>query len=173
MKKITSICFVLLVIVGLVALTAGQGAAEVLASTSRTSPYVRTAPNATANINLPLNNAGTTSLVFYTNLPNQKVIVSFNAECSVRSINNDYNDYLDADILIDGVVASPSNDGGNALCTGHGNNTLANWTSVVTVVERVVPSPGLHRVVVRLNGIGMTSANEGYRIDDTSTVVWK
>ena len=173
MKKITSISFGLLVIVCLVTLTAGQAAAEVLASSSRANSFIRTAPSANANVNLPLNNAGTTSLVFYTNQPNQKVIVSFNAECAVRSTTNVFTNYLEIDTFIDGVILSPTNDGGTALCTGHGNNTLANWTSVVSIAERIVPNPGLHRVVVRVNGVGLSSAGEGWRIDDSSTVVWK
>ena len=172
MKKITSICLSLLVIVCLVTLTAGQATAEVLASAWRTNSFTRTFPNATANVNIPLTQSGSTTLVFYTNFPNQKVIISYSAECSVRSTTNDFNDYLDLDFLVDGVLATPTNDGGNAFCTGHGNNTRANWMSVVTIAERIVPAPGLHRLVIRANGLGMTSANEGYRLDDSETVIW-
>ncbi len=154
----------------LVALTAIPSLANVLATSTRT----------TANIfgdNLshfvPLNNAGATTFVFFTTANNTRVVITYNAECSVRgpvaaSIDANFA-WLDLDILVDGVAAAPSSDD-NAFCTDHGNHLLANWVSAATTVVYTVPLAGFHRVQVR-GTLRNFDAGDQWRLDDSATIV--
>lgn len=117
---------------------------------------------------LPINGASTT-LNFTTTQNYQKVVVLFNAECSVQA--SDRSSFVDTDVMIDGIIAPPS-DSDNAFCTSDGHNVLSNRVSASTNVVRVVYSAGAHEVRVRVSLKNFTEG-ERYRIDDSSTIVMK
>lgn len=100
---------------------------------------------------------------FATTVPNQLVRVIYNAECA---IDGPTTNWLNDDILIDGVVLPPSNSD-NALCSGNGTAGLDGWTSVVTQVYARVPNAGVHTI----NVIVQPSVATGWRIDDQSLVI--
>lgn len=117
---------------------------------------------------LPIN-GGAPILNFTTTVPNQKVVVLFNAECYVKSA--DIGSYVDAYVLIDGTPAPPSGSN-NAFCTSTGRNVLTRGARASTNVIRVVPNPGVHNV--RVTAILRNfSGGEAFRIDDISVIVLK
>jgi len=108
-------------------------------------------------------------LPFVTTTDNQRIVISFNAECSV--IANNFSSFVNLDILVDGVAASPSSDD-NAFCSAHGAAVQGGWVSAVSTSVFIVADPGLHSVQVR--GI-LTPfvAGSGWTIDDSSTIIMK
>jgi hypothetical protein len=118
---------------------------------------------------IPLLSNGTTAIRFSTGAANQKVIVTFNAECSVAGTDN--MTWLDIDIMVDGVIIPPSNND-NAFCTDHGTGSLSNWVSATVVGVYTVPSAGQHIVEVR-GGLHVFDSGDAWRIDDSSTTVVK
>jgi len=134
--------------------------ADILAMGANPNPvvYVDGAPHP-----LPIN------LNFTTTVPNQKVAVLFNAECTVKSV--DVNSYVDAFVLIDGTPALPSGSN-NAFCTSTGRNVMTRGVRASTNVIRIVPNPGVHnvRVIAILRNF---SGGEQFRIDDISLIVMK
>lgn len=118
---------------------------------------------------IPITAGGGTSLGFFTSVANQRVVISFNAECSVKGTDNV--SWLNIDVLVDGVPARPSNDD-NAFCTDSGNNLLSNWVSAVTTVVHVVPNAGFHTVQVR-GQLVVFNAGDQWRVDDKSVVVMR
>jgi len=116
---------------------------------------------------IPLTDSGATAISFTTTKPNQKVVISYSAECSVRTTST--LSYLDLDILVDGVAAPPS-DSDNAFCSYHGSSDPGGWLSAVTIVVARVPSAGTHTLQVvgtlRNPGVG-----EQWSLDDSATIV--
>ena len=98
---------------------------------------------------------------------NQKVIISYSAECAVKGGDNAT--YLDIDILVDGVAAPPSNSD-NAFCTDHKNNILGNWVSAVKLVVARVRTPGAHSVQVQ-GTLRTFDAGDQWAVDDSATIV--
>jgi hypothetical protein len=154
----------------LVAATAIPSLANVLATSTRT-----TADVFSDNLShfVPLDNAGTTMIPFVTVANNTKVVITYNAECSVKgpvagSVNANFA-WLDLDILVDGGAAPPSSDD-NAFCTDHGNHLLANWVSAATTVVYTVPLAGVHWVRVR-GTLRNFDAGDQWRLDDSATIV--
>jgi hypothetical protein len=94
----------------------GVASAEVISTRTRILPnfFSDSSPHL-----IPLNNAGSTVLPFVTTTDNQRIVISFNAECSVGVTNaNNFSTFVNLDILVDGVAASPSSDD-NAFCSAH------------------------------------------------------
>jgi hypothetical protein len=141
-----------------------QSQATIKATATRTSP-IGFSDGSTHLI--PLTNAGATAIAFTTTNPNQKVIISYSAECAVKGGDNAT--YLDIDILVDGVPAPPSNSD-NAFCTDHGNNILGNWVSAVTLVVALVRTPGAHSVQVQ-GTLRTFDAGDQWAVDDSATIV--
>jgi hypothetical protein len=141
-----------------------QSQATIKATATRTNPdhFTDGSPHL-----IPLNNAGATAIAFTTTKPNQKVIISYSAECAVKGGDNAT--YLDIDILVDGRAAPPSNSD-NAFCTDHGNNILGNWVSAVTLVVALVRTPGAHSVQVQGTLQTFNSGDE-WIVDDSATIV--
>jgi hypothetical protein len=90
-------------------------------------------------------------LRFATPVPHTRVVIVFNAECSVGGAAGNW---LDVNIIVDPagaplpLVVPPSN-GDNALCAGNG--TASNndgWVSAVTQAVMVVPTAGIHTIRV-------------------------
>jgi hypothetical protein len=166
----------LLGITALLVLTmaASQVWAQVIATRANTNAFVVGDNEACATPTfIPLNNVGSTSLFFLTTHDNQRVVVSFNAECSVRAANDFV--YLDIEILVDGVAAVPSN-GDDAYCTSDDDNQLASWVTAQRSVVAVLADPGFHSVQVRGTLIGCLDTaprDDMWRIDDSTTIVQK
>jgi len=156
------------------ALTTSQVWAQVIATRTNTNAFVVGDNEACATPTfIPLNNAGSTFLNFLTTQDNQRVVVSFNAECSVKAPNDFV--WLDIAIQVDGVVASPSN-GDDAYCTSDDDNALASWVSALRSVVFVVEDPGFHSVRVQGTLIGCSDTaprDDQWRIDDSITIVQK
>jgi hypothetical protein len=101
---------------------------------------------------------------FDTSTANRLIRVVYNAECSIGGAATNW---LNTNVLIDGVAATPSNSD-NALCSGNGTASENDGgVSAVTQVFVRVPNAGAHtiRVVVQpLPGVP-------WRIDDQSLVI--
>lgn len=156
--------FVSLVTLLSLMLTAMPSQAAIGANAARTAPIAFEDGDAHF---IPLSNDGATSIDFSTSGANQKVVISYNAECAVAGTDNAT--WLDIDILVDGVAAAPSNND-NAFCTDHGNGLLRNWVSAITMVVVNVPSAGPHTVQVRGT---LRNFNDGdsWRLDDSTLLV--
>jgi hypothetical protein len=154
-------------IVALFAMTLApaQGEAQVLAVGSMGAPVLFADP---VPHFLPIN-GGATFLNFATTVANQRVVVFFNAECAVKG--TDRNTQVNVDVLIDGVVAPPSN-GDDVFCADLGDNLLHHWARPSINVWRIIPQPGVHqvRVVSRMFNF---NAGDQYRLDDSSTIVMR
>jgi hypothetical protein len=148
----------------LLSLTAGQVRAHGIFQRTRTTSTIFS--DGAAHL-IPQNNGGSTIGSFSTTAVNQTVIVHYSAECSVDA--TDTITWLELDILIDGVVASPTN-GDNAFCTSQGTNELDSWVTASAIAVVVVPAVGVHTVQVRGTLIGF-AAGERWRIDDGALVV--
>jgi hypothetical protein len=113
----------------------------------------------------PIELGGATSFSVFTYAP-ATLAIRFTAECSVQGTDNIT--WLDLDIVVDGVVAAPTNND-NAFCTDHGNGVLQNWVSAAADV--VVPvAAGLHTIEVR-GFLQVFDAGDQWRIDDKSLIV--
>ena len=164
----------LLVIAAVLVLTliAGQVWADIIATRTNTNPlFVGGGTQSCAPATfIPLNNSGSTRMPFVTTRDNQRVVVTFNAECSVKA--PDFSTWLNIDILVDGIEAPPTQTIDNAFCTSHGNNTLDGWVSASTTGVFIVPEPGLHSIQVRGSLIGCSdTSDDQWRIDDSSTII--
>ena len=147
-----------------VSLTAIPSPAAIKAASNRTSSS--TFSDELAHL-IPLDNGGATSINFTTTAPNQGVVITYNAECSVAGTDNQT--WLDIDILLDGVIVSPS-DSDNAFCTDSGTGALTNWVSAVIVVATKVPLAGPHTVEVR-GGLHVFDSGDEFRLDDSTILV--
>jgi hypothetical protein len=116
---------------------------------------------------IPLNDAGSTVLPFVTTTDNQRIVISFNAECAVAASN--WFAFVNLDILVDGAPTSPSSND-NAFCTSHNFAGGGGWVSAVSTSVFIVPDPGLHNVQVR-GFLASFSAGNSWSIDDSSTIV--
>lgn len=68
---------------------------------------------------VPLNAAGATMLSF--NIPSAgKKILTYSAECAVNAAAGEAGAWLDLDILVNGVVVSPTNSTTDPFCTANG-----------------------------------------------------
>jgi hypothetical protein len=162
--------FVVALILWAVTLTAGAAGADVIASRARTSDFivpVDVCPGAGCPLVPLTNGASSTTMNFVTTVDNQRVVVMYNAECTVSA--NGTTTWLALTILVDGVAAAPSSTD-KAHCTS--NNGGSNWVSAVATAIVVVADPGIHTLRVQaqiLNGV----AGDTARIDDTTIVVLK
>ena len=147
-----------------VSLTAIPSPAVIKAATNRSNFVIFS--DALAHL-IPLDNAGATSINFTTSAPNQGVVITYNAECSVAGTDNQT--WLDIDIILDGVIVPPSDDD-NAFCTDNATGGLTNWVSAVIVVATKAPLAGPHTVEVR-GALHLFDAGDEFRLDDSTVVV--
>jgi hypothetical protein len=166
MKKL----FVVALILWVVTLTAGAAGAEVIATRVRTNDLivpVDVCPGAGCPL-VPLNNSATgTSMNFVTTVDNERIVIIYNAECTVTA--NSTTTWLALTILVDGNAVTPSGTD-KAHCTS--NNNGSNWVSAVATAVVVVAEPGIHNVRIQaqiLNGVAGNTA----RLDDSTIVVMK
>jgi hypothetical protein len=147
---------------------AGQASADVLATRTRTLAYTSSATSS-AKVFIPTLNAnGSNTLPFVTTHDNQRVVITYIAECSVQDDALSAQVWLDLDIQVDNVVTVPTSDD-QAYCTSDDQNG-GNWTSVVAAGVVVVPDPGLHTVSIKAGLAGGTSG-DNFRIDDATLIV--
>jgi hypothetical protein len=151
----------------MVALLAAESHATILATATNGNPF--SVKDGFVH-NIPLFADGTNFLTFRTTRVSQKVIIQYNAECSVAG--QDDSTWLDIDIVVDGVAAPPSN-GDNAFCTSLAGHAGSRWVSAITSAVMVVPSPGSHLLQVRGSfGFGHHNAGDFWWVDDSSTEVF-
>lgn len=139
------------------------------------APAVAASVSATTNGNnqfgtlvtlLDLDGAGTQVFSFTTTAASSDVVVTFSAECSVRSVTTQA--WMDLDVIVDGTVVPPTNSGSDAFCTeGEGNN-VDEWTRAsATVLVPNLPA-GSHNIEIRVqSGFGVQT----WWIGDLSLVV--
>jgi hypothetical protein len=108
---------------------------------------------------------GNTSLMFNV-FQTKKVVILFNAECSVDAFDD--TTWVDIDVLVDGVAVPPSN-GDNAFCTSTGDEQLQHWVRASTYVAKAVAA-GSHTVQVRGTLRGFAPGDQ-WQIDDLSLIV--
>ena len=162
MKNLTSIT--VLWVFGLIA---GPLWADVIGSRTSATPIQ---VGAGAALCAPVTNIQV--VPFVTLHDNQRVVITFSAECSVKA--PDTSTWLNIDILVDGVEISPTQTTDNAFCTSRGNNVLDGWVSAATTGVYVVPDPGLHTALVRGSLIGCSDVTDDqWRIDDMATIIMK
>ena len=145
MKKASSISMLCAL-----SLMASQGWADVIATRTRTDAFIVKA-NALANV--PFDNANSLGMPFVTIRDNQRVVITYNAECSVKSLSQSA--YMDLRIFVDDNQGAAPASVPNAFCTSDGNATvLGEWVRVAFQAVYVVPEPGLHKIwgVVELKG---------------------
>jgi hypothetical protein len=174
MKRLSSIVALLVL-----TMTASHVWAQVIATRTNTNALVIGDNEACATATfIPLNNTGAAFMNFVTTQDNQRVVISFSAECSVKAPN--FGTWLSVTILLDGIAVAnqvpPTGGFDNAFCTGHGNNGLDGWVSASASGVVVVPDPGIHTVRVRGNLVGCSDVaprDDQWRIDDSSTIIQK
>ena len=147
---------------------ASQATADVLATRTRTAAFVSTAL-AAAKVLVPTNNAGSTSMTIVTTRDNQRVVITYNAECSVTDDALSPSVYLDLDILVDGAGTNPTADD-QAYCTSD-DQAGGNWVSAIASAVFVIPEPGLHTVQVRAGLAFPGGVGDSFSLDDTTVVV--
>ena len=137
-------------------LIASQVGADVIATRTRTAAFTVLANTI---VNPPLNNANSVTMPFVTTRDNQRVVITYNAECSVKSLSQSA--YMNITIFVDNVAAAPSSVP-NAFCTSDGNATLlGEWARAVTQVVFVVEEPGVHAVALRAELVNEIAGNFG------------
>jgi hypothetical protein len=139
--------------------------AELLGTTTN---VVRQLSSGTLIVDLNGPSRAGTDLSFKTSAPNTRVVVFFNAECAMAgSLFN----WVDINILIDGVVIFPTTDD-NALCAGNGTTNgdpIGSWVGASVSGNRIIPGAGTHTVRVVATSAGGTL----FRLDDISTIVMR
>lgn len=119
---------------------------------------------------VPLNDGGATTVTFKTTAKNQKVIVSYTAECGI--LDDKHDTWVNIDILVDGVAIRPTNStSSDAFCsstagTGYG------WNMSAVNAVYVVPFAGVHTVSIKAAVTGGNGGATGW-LGDTSLVVWR
>ena len=108
-----------------------------------------------------------TSLAVRTVGPTTRLLILFNAECTVAGTT--HGDFLRLEILVDGSSVPPSG-GGHALCTSDGDSALDNWVTAASDVS-VLVGPGTHTVQLRGSLAGLGVALDDWWIGDLSLIV--
>ena len=145
--------------------------ADVLAARTRSNPF-SFEPTA-SGVLLPTNDTGSTRLTFVTTRANQRVVITYNAECSVTNIAGNNDVFLGTDIIVDrgtsrAIIASPTVSD-NALCTSD-DVPGGDFVSVTSMGVAVIPVAGTHTVTVVGNITG-GGAGDFAGVDDTTLVV--
>lgn len=123
-----------------------------------------------SNPSVPLNDAGALSITFNTTAPNQKVVVSYTAECGIVDDIDDT--WVNIDIYVDGVAIRPTNStSSDAFCSST-SGAGYNWNMSAVNAVYVVPRAGAHTVRI---GAAVTGGNGGATgwLGDTSLIVWR
>ncbi len=130
---------------------ASDARAEVLATATRVSGIGTPGT-------IPLNDSGGTALAFSTTKPNQKIVLTYNAECFTSG------SWLAISIFVDGKEANPQSGSDFAFCSAPGN-----WHGTVRQSIITVPKKGAHAATVVATLVGGGS----FSLDDTSFVIEK
>jgi hypothetical protein len=105
-----------------------------------------------ATVFLPLTSGGASTVSF--NMPAAgKKVLTFSAECAVNAPAGNTIAWVDIDILVNGVVVSPTTGSQDAFCSANGTAGFDGWeTNAITVVIPVVLGANNVRIQARLNG---------------------
>lgn len=106
----------------------------------------------TATVFLPLTSSGGSTVSFNMSAAGRKVL-TFSAECSVNAPAGNTVGWVDIDILVNGVVVSPTTGSADAFCAANGTLGFDGWeTNSITVVIPVVAGANNVRIQARPNG---------------------
>jgi hypothetical protein len=165
MNKVLVFVLVLCALAGV----ASQGEAQVIATRTRTASTV--VPPGACPPNCPfvaLNNAGSVSMNFVTIQDNQRVVIAYNAECTVNSPGQET--FMAIRIFVDGVQAPPSSSD-KAFCTSDDGG--GHWVSAVTMAVMNIAEPGIHAVRVRADLLGEVEGTVDGVLDDSTIIIQK
>jgi hypothetical protein len=118
---------------------------------------------------LDLGESHGTSLSVQTAGPATRLLILVNAECTVAGTTTE--DWLRVEILVDGIVLTPSGGLGHAVCTADADGLLNNWVMAASDASTVVGA-GTHTVELRGSlafGAGVPGAD--WWIGDLSLIV--
>ena len=145
-------------------LTASQTFAAIQLDATRAGNFSFTVNPTT----IPLNSAGATTLAFSTTANNQAILIKYSAECGVRGTAA--SQWMDIDILVDGVVVPPTVGSSDAFCTTDKTFGSNSWVMAGVNALYTVPLKGAHTIQIqgKLN-FGATVGHLG----DSSLVVFR
>jgi hypothetical protein len=102
-----------------------------------------------AEVFVPLNDAGATTLSFNPGSSGKKVL-TFSAECAVAAPAGVSNAWLDLDIYVNGVIVAPTASTAEAFCSSNGTPSLDGWTRAsITVAIPTVSGTNTVRILAR------------------------
>lgn len=98
---------------------------------------------------VPLNAAGATTLSFSLASAGKKLL-TFSSECAVNAPTGIYGDYLDLDIVVNGVVVAPTVDG-SPFCSANGTGFFDGYirTSITIPIQG---KAGTNTVQIKASG---------------------
>jgi hypothetical protein len=108
-----------------------------------------------AEVFVPLNDAGATTLSFNPGSSGKKVL-TFSAECAVAAPAGSTSAWLDLDIYVNGVIVTPTTATSNAFCSSNGTASLDGWTRAsITIPIQTISGTNTVRILAR-GGNGAT-----------------
>lgn len=154
-------------VIGAGMLVAYSAQAMLLATHTRNSNFTYAE---SASPSVPLNDAGALSIKFKTTAPNQKVILSYTAECGILDDVDDT--WVNIAIYVDGVAVRPTNStSSDAFCSST-SGAGYNWNMSAVNAVHVVPNAGTHTVRIGAEISGGNGGATGW-LGDTSLIVWR
>ena len=98
---------------------------------------------------VPLNAAGATTLSFSLASAGKKIL-TFSSECAINAPTGIYGDYLDLDILVNGVVVTPTVDA-DPFCSANGTGFFDGYIRTSITIPIQVKS-GINTVQIKASG---------------------
>jgi hypothetical protein len=120
--------------------------AGVRASAVRTGAWTTSGPT---QVFVPLNNAGATTLSFKLGSAGKKVL-TYSASCAVGAT---FNDYLELDIYVNGVIVAPTTSLYDAFCTSNGlGREAAGPHTLASITVPIEGITGNNTVQIKVKG---------------------
>jgi hypothetical protein len=116
---------------------------------------------------IPLNSTNATTLAFSTTADNQAIMIKYSAECGVTGTG--VGQWLDIDILVDGVAVPPTAGTADAFCTTDKVFSSNSWKMVGVNALYTVPVKGAHTIQIQGKLFG---AKTGW-LGDSSLVIYR
>jgi len=121
-----------------------------------------------AEVFVPLNSAGATTLSFKLGSAGKKVL-TYSAECAVAAPAGNSIAWLDLDIHVNGVIVAPTAGTGDAFCTSNGTETLGDGWVRASITVQIQGISGDNTVQIQARGnYGAT----GLWLGDSALVIY-
>jgi hypothetical protein len=133
--------------------------ASVKASAVNSTDFYKDYP---ADVFVPLNDAGATTLSFKLSSPSKKVL-TYSAYCTVYGVEGG-GGWLDLDIYVNGVVVAPTIGSSDIFCSQNGGWSRAS----ITVPIQGISGDNTIRIKARLNG----SSYVGLWLGESALVIY-